>query len=127
MDNRLTPETRNAAIEEALKTYPLAPMPRDITSSVLMRIATVPAPGSFQVTWSDFGIAFVLSLCIGVIWFSVQNFPPLLLAQIRMYRILFYQDLIVNARWLIPAVFFGLAAFLSALTIPYLRRNLQAK
>jgi len=35
--------------------------------------------------------------------------------------------LIVNARWLIPAVFFGLAAFLSALTIPYLRRNLQAK
>jgi len=127
MDNRLTPEARNTAIEEALKTYPLAAMPRDITTSVMGRIQTAPAPRPFRVTWSDFGIAFVLSLCIGVIWFSVQNFPPLLLAQIRMYRILFYQDLIVNARWLIPAVFFGLAAFLSALTIPYLRRNLQAK
>jgi len=127
MDNPLTPEKQNAVIEDALYTFPIASMPRDITANVMSRIQTIPAPASFQVTWSDFGIAFVLSLCIGVIWFRVQNFPPLLLQQIRMYRILFYQDLIVNARWLIPAVFFGLAAFLSALTIPYLRRNLQAK
>jgi len=127
MDNRLTPETQNSAIEDALQTYPLAPMPRDLTMSVMRRIQTVSAPRSFQVTWKDFGIALVLSLCLGAVWFSVQNFPPLLLAQIRMHSILFYQDLIVNARWLIPAIFFGLAAFLSALTIPYLRRNLPAK
>src|SRR5215216_7646160 len=127
MDNRLTPESQNAAIEDALHTYPLAAMPRDLTTSIMAHIQNVPAPRPFQATWNDFGIALVFSLCLGAIWFSLQNFPPLLLAQIRMHSILFYQNLIVNARWLIPAIFFGLAALLSALTIPYLRRNLSAK
>ncbi len=127
MDNRLTPEAQNVVVEDALQTYPLADMPRDITADVMARIQTIPAPRPFRIIWNDFGVALVLSMCIGAIWFSVQNFPPLLLAQIRMHSILFYQDLIVNARWLIPAVFFGLAAFLSALTVPYVMRNLPAK
>ena len=127
MYNHLTPQSQNAAIEDALHTYPLAAMPRDLTTSIMAHIQNVPASRPFRVTWNDVGIALVLSLCLGAVWFSVQNFPPLLLAQIRMHSILFYQDLIVNARWLIPAIFFGLAALLSALTIPYLRRNLSAK
>jgi hypothetical protein len=127
MDNHLTPEAQNVVVEDALQTYPFADMPRDITADVMARIQTIPAPRPFRIIWNDFGVALVLSLCIGAIWFSVQNFPPLLLAQIRMQSILFYQDLIVNVRWLIPAIFFGLAALLSALTIPYLRRNLAAK
>ena len=32
--------------------------------------------------------------------------------------------LLVNARWLIPAVLFGAAAFFSALTIPYFQKQL---
>lgn len=124
MDNRLTPESQNAAIEDALHTYPLTAMPRDLTTSIMAHLQNVPAPRLFRVTWNDFGIALVFSLCLGAIWFSLQNFPPLLLAQIRMHSILFYQDLIVNARWLIPTLSFGLAAFFSALTIPYFRHKL---
>ena len=127
MDDHLTPESQNAAIEDALHTDPLAAMPRDLTTSIMAHVQNVPAPRPFQATWNDFLIALVLSLCISAVWFSLQNFPPLLLAQIRMHSILFYQNLFVNARWLIPAIFFGLAALLSALTIPYLRRNLSAK
>ena len=124
MDNRLTPESQNAAIADALHTYPLAAMPRDLTTSIMAHIQNVPAPRPFQATWNDFGIALVFSLCLGAIWFSLQNLPPLLLAQIRMHSILFYQGLIVNSRWLIPTLSFGLAAFFSALTIPYFRHKL---
>ena len=124
MDNRLTPESKNVAIEDALHTYPLATMPRDLTTSIMAHIQNVPAPRLFGVSWNDFLIALVLSLCIGAVWFSMQNLPPLLLAQIRMQSILFYQGLIVNSRWLIPTLSFGLAAFFSALTIPYFRHKL---
>jgi len=33
---------------------------------------------------------------------------------------LLYHDFLVNARWLVPAALFGLAALLAALTIPTL-------
>ena len=31
MDNPLTPEKQNAVIEDALHTYPVMPLPRDLT------------------------------------------------------------------------------------------------
>jgi len=124
MDHSLTPETPNAVIENALHTHPIAAMPRDITADVMARIKTTPAPRPFHFGWSDLVLAMVFSICIGALWFSINHLPPLLVAQIRKESILFYQHLLVNIRWLLPVVFFGLAAFLSALTIPYLRREL---
>ncbi len=124
MDNHLNPHQQDAFIEDALRSQPLAPMPRDITANVMAQIQAVPVPRPFQVTWNDFAIALVISVCIGAVWFSVLNLPPFALAQIRMQSILLYQDFIVNARWIVPAVLFGLAAILSAMTIPYLRRQL---
>jgi hypothetical protein len=127
MDNPLTPGKKNIAIEDALRTYPLASMPRDITADVMRRIQTVPAPQPFRLTWNDIALGIVISLCIGAIWFSLQHLPPLIVAQIRKESILFYQHLLINARWLAPVVSFGLAAFLAALTIPYLRQELMKK
>jgi hypothetical protein len=125
MDNSLTPEKQNALIEDALHTYPLTPMPRTITADVMARIKTVPAPRPFRLTWSDFVLAAVFALSIGAMWFSINHLPPLLVAQIRKESILFYQYLLVNIRWLLPAFSFGLAGFLAALTIPYLRQELR--
>ena len=125
MDRALTLEKKNAIIEDALHTYPVAPLPRDLTSEVMSRIQTIPAPRPFRLTWNDFILASILSLCMGAIWFSIANLPPLLIAQIRKEGILIYQYLLVNMRWLIPVLSFGLAAFLSALTIPYLRQELR--
>jgi len=127
MDNRLTPEAKNALVEEALQTYPLASMPRDITADVMSRIQAIPAPHPFRLTWNDLALAVILSGCIGAVWFSLYHLPPLAVAQIRKESILFYQHILVNARWLIPAFSFGLAGLLSALTIPYLRRELMKK
>ena len=125
MDNPLTPEIQNAAIEDALHTYPIPPMPRDITLDVLSRIQIIPAPRPFRLAWSDLVLSVILSICIGAVWFSLNHLPPLVVAQVRKESILLYQQFLVNARWLIPALSFSLAGFLAALTIPYLRRELM--
>jgi len=125
MDKSLTPEKQNRLIEEALQTYPVAAMPRDITVDVMSRIQTVPAPRAFRLTWSDLALSIVLTLCIGAVWFSLQNLPPIVLAQLRKESILSYQYMLVNARWLIPVVSFGIAGIVAALTLPYLRQELM--
>jgi hypothetical protein len=122
MDARLTPEQKNAIVEDALKNLPLASMPMDITPSVLARIRRNARPA--LITWNDLALSLVIAACIGALFFTVQSLPPILLAKFRIQGILLYQDLLVNVRWLAPTVLFGLAAFFSALTIPYLRRQL---
>ena len=125
MDNPLTPEKQNAILEEALHTYPVAQLPRDITMDVMKRIQTIPAPRPFRLTWNDLLVSLVLAFCMGAVLFSVQNLPPLIVAQIRKESILLYQQFVVNARWLVPVLSFGLASFLAALTIPFLRQELM--
>ena len=127
MDRPLTPEEQNRVIEDALATYPVPPMPRDITAEVMARIQVIPAPQPFRLTWSDLVLGIVFSLCIGAMLFSLNNLPPLVAAQIRKETILLYQQIIVNARWLLPVLSFGLAVFLAAFTIPYLKRELTQK
>ncbi len=116
---------QDAQIEDALKSYPFAQMPRSITADVMARIQKDARPA--LVTWDDVVLSLVLALSIGALFFAAQNLPSLLLIKLRIQFILLYQGFLVNARWLIPTFFFGLAAFLSALTIPYLGRNLFAK
>jgi len=127
MDNPLTPEKQDSLIEEALHTYPVASMPRDITADVMQRLQTLPASRPFRLTWADFALSLVIALCLGAIWFGWQHLPPIVVAQIRKESILFYQRILVNARWLVPAISFGMAGFLAALTIPYLRQELRRK
>ncbi|HSL41839.1 MAG TPA: hypothetical protein VK897_00300 [Anaerolineales bacterium] len=125
MDNPLTPEKQDILIEDALHTYPVVSMPRDLTLNVMARIQSVPMPRPFRLAWLDLVLALILLLCAGAIWFSVQNLPPVVVAQIRKESILFYQYMLVNAGWLIPVVPFTLAGFFAALTIPYLRQELM--
>jgi hypothetical protein len=125
MDKRLNPEQTEAVIEDALHTFPLAPLPRDLTAEVMARIKASPAPRPFRLTWNEIALGIVLALCVGALWTSLQFLPPLLVMQIRMQGILLYQDMVVLTRSLTPVLFFGVAAFLSALTIPYLSRQLM--
>ncbi|MBK8781452.1 MAG: hypothetical protein IPO22_06535 [Anaerolineales bacterium] len=115
MDNRLE---QDALIEDSLQNYPLAPIPRDITASVMARIHVEKRPT--LVTWNDFAIALVIATIIGALFITFQNLPPVALAKLRIQGILLYQDILVNMRWLVPAVLFGAAAFFSALAIPSL-------
>jgi hypothetical protein len=125
MDNSVTPEKQETVIEDALHTYPVADIPRDMTANIMSRIQTVPVPRPFRLTWNDFVLSSVLTICIAAVWFSLQNLPPLIVAQVRRESILLYQQIIVNARWLIPVLSVSLATFFAALSIPLLRRELM--
>ena len=61
MDHPLTPEQQKILIEEALRTFPVASLPHDLTGEVLARIRTVPAPRPFRLTWSDVALGIALS------------------------------------------------------------------
>jgi hypothetical protein len=122
MDLRLTPEEQDAFLDDALKNRPLAVMPADITSAVMARIQKDARPA--LVTWNDFALSLAVAACIGAVFFAAQSLPPIMLVKLRIQGILLYQDVLVNIRWLVPAMLFGLGAFFSALTIPYLRRQL---
>jgi len=113
MDNRLE---QDALIEDALKSQPLALMPRSITSNVMSRIQVEQRPA--LVTWNDFAIALVITLTIGALFITAQSLPPIALAKLRIQGILLYQDFIVNARWFVPTVLFGLALLFAGLSIP---------
>ena len=116
MDNRLTPEQQDALIEDALKSYPLAPMPHSITVDVMAHIQVNERPA--LVTWNDFAIALVIALTVGALFVAFQNLPPIALAKLRMQWILLYHGFILNARWLVPSIFFGAAALSAGLSIP---------
>ncbi len=117
MDKHLN---QDALIEDALKSQPLAPMPRSITVDVMARIQKDTRP--VFITWRDLVLSFVIAASAGALWFAAQSLPPILLAKIRIQGILLYHDVLINSRWLIPSAMFGLAALLAALTIPTLLR-----
>jgi hypothetical protein len=127
VDNPLTSEKQNAVIDDALHTYPVMLLPRDVTVDVMARIQTLPTPRPCRLTWSDLALAFVLSLCVGAIWFSLNNLPPLVIVQIRKENILFYQYMLVNARWLVPLLSFGVSGFLIVVTLLFLKQELTKK
>ena len=122
MDNRLK---QDALIEDALKSQPLAPMPRSITVDVMARIQKDVRPA--LISWNDFVLSLVLALSISAVFFAVQSLPPIILAKLHIQGILLYQDFLVNARWLAPSLLFGAAAVLSALTIPSLVQMMRVR
>ena len=117
MDNRLK---QDALIEDALSSQPLAEMPRSVTMDVMARIQKETRPK--LVTWNDFVLSLVLALSVVAVFLALQSLPPIAIAKLRIQGILLYQDILVNARWLVPSILFGGAAVLSSLTIPALVR-----
>ena len=122
MDNRLK---QDALIEDSLNSQPLAEMPRSVTLDVMARIQTDTRPS--LITLNDFVLSLVLALSISAVFFAAQSLPPIMLAKLRIQGILLYQDILVNARWLVPSLLFGLASFLSALTIPSLIQMMRMR
>lgn len=114
MDPRMNPDL----IEDALAAQPLAPMPRSITAEVMLRIQTDVRPQ--WVTWNDLILGSVVMLCLAALWFTYLNLPPIVLAKLRLQGLVLYYGFLVNARWMVPTLFFGLAALLAIFTIPAL-------
>jgi len=122
MDSRLN---HDLLIEDALKSQPLAEMPRSVTVNVMSRIQKDRRPTIF--TWQDVLSGMVLGLCMVALWFTYQNLPPLVLLKIHNQGILLYQALLINSRWMIPALMFGAASVFAAATVPLLFQMLSRR
>ena len=121
MDGLLTPNEQETIIEDALRSYPLAKMPRDVTPSVMSRIGMEPAP-RFQITRTDYLLAIVLTLVIGAILLGIQSLPPIVLLQMRIQGILLWQSFLVNYRWFLPLTSIILGTFLAGIAFYQLLR-----
>ena len=117
MDKQLKQEM---LIEDALKSQPLARMPRSVTMDVMRSIRSVEVKRPAILTWSDFALSVVIASCLAALWFTAQNLPPILMAKLRIQGILLYQDYLVNSHRLVPAAMFGMAALLAVITVPAL-------
>ncbi|MFZ5878719.1 MAG: hypothetical protein ACOY0R_05070 [Chloroflexota bacterium] len=130
MDNRLTPQQQDALIEDALSTHPLAPLPVDLTSAVMARIRTAPAP-RFRLTWADGALSLALTLSLLAAWIGFQALPAMARIQLRIQGILLWQRFMVNADWLIPSILIlaggalGLFALMNLLRQPRLDNTLR--
>jgi hypothetical protein len=120
MDNRLTPG-QNEIIEESLRSYPTVALPRSLTLDVISLVRSTPAP-RFRITRYDLILVLVLTLVCSSMFAALQLLPVQVVLQLRIQAILFWQSLLVNACWLVPMLFFGLAAVLAGLTLPTLYR-----
>ena len=118
----LTPDEQENIIEEALRSYPLANMPRDITQTVMSRIGREPAP-RFQITRTDYLLAFVFTLVLGAIVLGFQALPPIALLQTRIQGILLWQSILVNYRWWLPVTSITLGTFLAGIAFYQLLRS----
>lgn len=121
MDNLLTPNEQNEMIEDALRSYPLAQMPKDITEAVTVRIRSAPAP-RFQITRADYLLAVVLTFVLGGIMLGFQYLPPIALLQMRIQGILLWQSFLVHYRWLLPVTSILLGTCLAGLAFYHLLR-----
>ena len=122
MDNLLIPNEQDHLIEDALRSYPLAQVPKDITETVMARIRNEPAP-RFQITGTDYLLTLVLTLALCGAILGFQFLPPIVLQQIRIQGILFWQSFLVNYRWLLPIVSIMLGTFLAGIAFYQLLRH----
>lgn len=120
MPDHLTPIS-DRLVEDALRSEPVSPMPRSITGDVMARIQGTQAP-RFQFSRNDYLLTLILTIVFSSIFLGLQFLPDYIVLQLRIQSILIWQSLLVNARWLVPALFLGLAGALAALTLPTLYR-----
>jgi len=106
---------QDSLIEDALKSQPLAPMPRNITTDVVARIQKNIRPA--VITTNDLILSLALAISVVALWFSIQNLPPIMVAKMRNQGILLYETILVSSRMLYPVLLFGLETVITVLAI----------
>src|SRR5689334_5201956 len=101
----LTEPEAFAAVDEALRTYPLAPAPAAFTPKVMSRIrALTPAP-RFRLAWIDYAVSLFAAGMVGLLMVLWQSIPPQMAAHIQLQML--YLFLHFNFATLGPALLAG--------------------
>ena len=101
MEPGMKPADRNTgfAVEDALRTYPLADPPGEFNAQVMRRIARLTPRPSRLVTWVDAVIALSLALSTGAMAFGLAALPPIVDVHWRVQVALFAQFIWLNLAW----------------------------
>ncbi len=104
-------------IEDALRTYPLAPVPPTFSPAVMSRIRALSQPvPQFRLTWLDYAVTLFCAAMLGVGFFFWQFLTPELWPQLQ-YELPFMVQNLNLELWI--GVFMGgiaLAALFLVLT-----------
>ena len=57
---------RDAAVDDALRTYPLRPAPASLAPRVMARLRALPAPPRFRLAWLDYALCLLATLMAAV-------------------------------------------------------------
>ncbi len=89
-DHELTP---SAVVADALRTFPLAPVPSTLVPGVLLRLRALPAPARprFRLGWFDWAISLFTTGMAGVGFLLWQSIPPPLMARLQVEWLLVIQ------------------------------------
>ena len=109
----------DAAIEDAFRTYPLAPAPAGIMHTVMRRIEiTKPLP-RFRLHWLDFAISLFFAGMSGLVLLLTRStlLPPSFVPLLETRLIVLWQQFTIAVRPMDPVVFVGIMAVGSALSL----------
>lgn len=73
----LTPDQITAAVDDALRTYPLAPAPGTLRLRVMARLQTSAAPLRFRLQFLDYAVSLFGALMVGLALMFWQTLSPL--------------------------------------------------
>jgi hypothetical protein len=93
--------TAYAAVEEALSTYPLAPVPANFLPSVMAQIQGLEPVPSFRLNWLDYGVSLFVAGMAGLIILLPRSMPPQMGMQLQVQLWLLQQYLSFAYFWLV--------------------------
>ena len=64
-----------ADVDDALRSYPLAPVPPGLSRDVLARVRAFGAPPRFGLRWSDYCLSAASAILAGFAWLACSALP----------------------------------------------------
>ncbi len=101
----LTEAEALAAVDDALRTYPLAPAPAAFTPKVMSRIRALTPTPRFHLAWIDYAISLFAAGMAGLLILLWQSIPPQMAMQAQLQ--ILYLSLRFNIVLLWPALLVG--------------------
>ena len=116
-NERMTTEAMWAAVDDALRTAPLAPAPASLRSGVAARLRVLAPAPRFRLQFLDYAISLFGAGMLGLAALLWQSITPRMAAHAQLEWLYLAQVLRFNALTLWPAVTVGLAlSVLAAVT-----------
>src|SRR5262245_23181864 len=101
----LTDSEALAAVDDALRTYPLAPTPAAFSPQVMRRIRALTPTPRFRLAWIDYAVSLFAAGMVGLLVLLWQSIPPRMLAHVQLQFLFLF--LHFNVSFLGPAALIG--------------------